>query len=74
MSRVNFDKQYQGIKVNEQTDDTFVNIGKSFRYVDSELFARRYILSETSKPPLDNSIYILTYMIHTWLQFTLNKE
>ena len=48
MSRVNFDKQYQGIKVNEQTDDTFVNIGKSFRYVDSELFARRYILSETS--------------------------
>ena len=34
--------------------------------------ALHYILSETSKPPLDIFSYILTYMIHTWLQFTLN--
>ena len=33
-----------------------------------------YILNETSKPPLDIFSYILTYMIHTWLQFTLNME
>ena len=33
-----------------------------------------YILSETSKPPLDIFSYILTYMKHTWLQFTLNME
>ena len=32
------------------------------------------ILSETSKPPLDIFSYILTYMIHTWLKFTLNME
>ena len=32
------------------------------------------ILSETSKPPLDIFSYILTYMRHTWLQFTLNVE
>ena len=32
------------------------------------------ILSETSKPPLDIFSYILTYMKHTWLQFTLNME
>ena len=33
-----------------------------------------YILSETSKPPLDIFSYILKYMIHTWLKFTLNME
>ena len=33
-----------------------------------------YILNETSKPPLNIFSYILTYMIHTWLQFTLNME
>ena len=33
-----------------------------------------YILSETSKPPLDIFSYILTCMIHTCLQFTLNME
>ena len=33
-----------------------------------------YILNETSKPPLYIFSYILTYMIHTWLQFTLNME
>ena len=32
------------------------------------------ILSETSKPPLDIFLYILTHIIHTWLQFTLNME
>ena len=32
------------------------------------------ILSEASKPPLDIFSYILTYMIHTWLKFTLNME
>ena len=32
------------------------------------------ILSETSKPPLDIFSYILTYMIHTLLLFTLNME
>ena len=29
-------------------------------------------MSEISKPPLDIFSYILTYMIQTWLQFTLN--
>ena len=33
-----------------------------------------YILNETSKPPLNIFSYIVTYMIHTWLQFTLNME
>ena len=33
-----------------------------------------YILSETSKPPLDIFSYILTDMKHTRLQFTLNME
>ena len=28
-------------------------------------YASSYILSETSKPPLDIFSYILTYMIHT---------
>ena len=32
------------------------------------------ILSETSIPPLDIFSYILIYMIHTWLQFTLNMK
>ena len=32
------------------------------------------ILSETSKPPLDIFSYILSYMIRTWLKFTLNME
>ena len=35
---------------------------------------RNVILNETSKPPLNIFSYILTYMIHTWLQFTLNME
>ena len=34
----------------------------------------KYILSETSKPPLDIFSYILIYLIHTWLKFTLNME
>ena len=33
-----------------------------------------YILNETSKPPLDIFSYILIYIIHTMLQFTLNME
>ena len=33
-----------------------------------------FILNETSKPPLNIFSNILTYMIHTWLQFTLNME
>ena len=33
-----------------------------------------YILNETSKPPLNIFLNILTYMIHKWLQFTLNME
>ena len=33
-----------------------------------------YILNETSKPPLNIFSYILKYMIHTWLRFTLNME
>ena len=40
----------------------------------SYLNANPPILSETSKPPLDIFSYILTYMIHTWLKFTLNME
>ena len=32
------------------------------------------ILNETSKSPLDVFPYILTYIIHTWLDFTLNME
>ena len=32
------------------------------------------ILSETSKPPLNIFSYIFIYMIHTWLQFTLNMD
>ena len=32
------------------------------------------ILNETSKPPLNIFSNILTYMIHKWLQFTLNME
>ena len=32
------------------------------------------ILNETSKPPLNVFSNILTYMIHKWLQFTLNME
>ena len=31
-------------------------------------------MSDTSKPPLDIFSYILTYLLHTWLQFTLNME
>ena len=33
-----------------------------------------HILNETSKPPLNIFSNILTYMIHKWLQFTLNME
>ena len=33
-----------------------------------------YILNETAKPPLNIFSNILTYMIHKWLQFTLNME
>ena len=33
-----------------------------------------HILRETSKTPLDIFSYILAYVIHTWLQFTLNME
>ena len=33
---------------------------------------KRYILNKTSKLPLDIFSYILTYMIHTRLKFTLN--
>ena len=40
------------------------------RYGLNELLVT--ILNETSKPPLDIFSYILTYMIHKWLQFTLN--
>ena len=32
------------------------------------------ILNKTSKPPLNVFSNILTYMIHKWLQFTLNIE
>ena len=32
------------------------------------------ILNETSKPPLNIFSNILTYMLHKWLQFTLNME
>ena len=32
------------------------------------------ILNETSKPPLNIFSNILTYMIHKWLQFTLNMK
>ena len=32
------------------------------------------ILNETSKPPLNIFSYILKYMIHTWLKFTLYME
>ena len=35
---------------------------------------KQYILSEISKPPLDIFAYILKYMIHTRLKFTLNME
>ena len=42
------------------------------RYGLNELLVT--ILNETSKPPLDIFSYILTYMIHKWLQFILNKE
>ena len=45
----------------------------SVRYIWSKI-SLLSILSETSKPPLDIFSYILTYMIHTWLQFTLNME
>ena len=41
--------------------------GKELRYIS-------HILSETSKPPLDIFSYIFTYMVHTWLKFTLNME
>ena len=37
-------------------------------------FARASILNETSKPPLNIFSNILTYIIHKWLQFTLNME
>ena len=33
-----------------------------------------YIMSQTSKPPLNIFSYILKYMIHTLLQFTLNIQ
>ena len=33
-----------------------------------------HILNETSQPPLNIFSNILTYMIHKWLQFTLNME
>ena len=42
------------------------------RYGLNELLVT--ILNETSKPPLDIFSYILTYMLNTWLQFTLNME
>ena len=32
------------------------------------------ILNETSKPPLNIFSNIFTYMVHKWLQFTLNME
>ena len=46
------------------------------QYIYSPLITnqKENILSETSKPPLDIFSYILTYMIHTWLKFTLNRE
>ena len=44
------------------------------RKLNKPLHPSLYILNETSKPPLDIFSYIFTYMIHTWLQFTLNME
>ena len=38
------------------------------------MFVNTCILNETSKPPLNIFSNILTYMIHKWLQFTLNME
>ena len=43
-------------------------------YIEIFMDFKINILSETSKPPLDIFSHILTYMLHTWLQFTLNME
>ena len=39
-----------------------------------KMYSYLTILSETSKPPLVIFSYILKYMIHTWLKFTLNMK
>ena len=44
------------------------------RFCQNPWFDSGYILSETSKPPLDILSYTFAYIIHTWLQFTHNKE
>ena len=50
-------------------DQSFVKV-----YTCYNKICRLCILNETSKPPLNIFSYILTYMIHTWLQFTLNMK
>ena len=62
-----------GIKIKHQTLHSLENAMK-WQYLKLHNLWYCYILSETSKPPLDIFSYILTYMIHTWLKFTLNME